>query len=343
MSQGIKHFIKNNKGIVTGIVAIFIALIFSFFPSLAEVIYRKGLFQIVRIVVDYSIALLPFPVVYLVVIIIPFFLYFHFKRRYTSLINLITIPLNLFGWLVTIFLMMWGYNYTCDDKVPLDRHKRITSEQLYVLGTNTAQQAVQLREKIEAVEFSYTDCEIRDCMEKFCNTQDILTFGRVQCKDIVMSGFMRRMGVAGIYLPFTGESYCDGTFPDVVKVFIKAHEMSHGYGITNEGEADYYAYAALSQQTNRAELIYSAKLELLRSIRSQLHIRNDSMRKALDSNLSEKVLSDIVEIRMDALKYKEYYPGLQTEFNDTYLKMMGIQEGVQSYDRFVELVYQNPR
>jgi len=58
---------------------------------------------------------------------------------------------------------------------------------------------------------------------------------------------MRKVGVAGIYMPFTGESYCDGTFPEVVKVFIKAHEMSHGYGVADEGEADYFAYKALSE------------------------------------------------------------------------------------------------
>jgi len=52
-------------------------------------------------------------------------------------------------------------------------------------------------------------------------------------------------------------------------------------------------------------------------------------------------MADIKAIREDAHKYREYIPGLQSEFNDKYLKMLGIQEGVKSYDRFVELAWQN--
>lgn len=334
-------FLKKNKGIAAGIIAVVIGVLFALLPSLAEIIYHKGLFQIIRVVLDHSLVLLPFPLILLLVCALPFGLFFYFKKNYTSVKSLLLLPLNLIGWLVAVFFLMWGYNYTCPDKVALGKNPTMTIDDLHKFGQEVVLVTNISREESQGLSFAFDDKDVRSSMELYCAAKDIPTLGRVQCKEIYLGGFMRKVGIAGIYMPFTAESYCDGTFPDVVKVFIKAHEMSHGYGVTDEGEADYFAYQALLKHSENKDFIYAANLELLRSIRSQLHRNNDSLRKDLDTKISSSVMNDIKAIRADALKYQEFIPGLQSEFNDKYLKMLGVHEGVKSYDRFVELVWQS--
>lgn len=341
LQKKILLFLSRNIGIAIGLCSLLLAGVFSMFPWFAEIIYRKGCFQVVRLIVDFSIALLPFPTIYLLLILIPFLLFFYFKRSSFHLRSLFFVLLNFMGWMAFFFLLMWGYNYTCDKKVLVQYSRTMSLQDLYHFGQEMVKETNQSRHQVEGIQFEFDDNELRSCVENYCQKKGLPILGRVQCKEIFLNGLMRKAGVAGIYMPFTGESYCDGTFPSVVKVFIKAHEMSHGYGVTDEGEADFFAFNALLLQEENKDFAYAANLELLRSIRSQLQRNSDSLRRELDTQLSSEVIKDIVSIRIDALKYQEYIPGLQAEFNDKYLKIMGIHEGVQSYDRFVELVWHN--
>jgi len=334
-------FLKNNKGILAGIIASVLAVMFSLLPQLGNTIYANGLYQVIRVIIDNSLALLPFPTIGIFLIALPFFLYFYFKKHYTTCRSLVVLPLNLIGGIIALFLVMWGYNYTHPNYFSQLYSREMTVTDLYEFGQNVVQSTNNSRLDSNGLSFSFDDNELRTSVESFCEEQNIPTIGRVQCKEIYLNGLMRKLGIAGIYMPFTGESYCDGTFPDVVKVFIKAHEMSHGYSVTDEGEADYFAYKSLLAHSENYNFIYAANLELLRSIRSQLYRINDSLRKELDTKISIEVMNDIKAIRANALMHQEFIPGLQSEFNDKYLKMLGVTEGVKSYDRFVEIAWHN--
>lgn len=55
------------------------------------------------------------------------------------------------------------------------------------------------------------------------------------------SGLMARAGVAGIYIPFTGEPHFDAGQPAVALPFTMAHEMAHQRGFAFESEANFVA------------------------------------------------------------------------------------------------------
>src|SRR5690606_40629206 len=60
----------------------------------------------------------------------------------------------------------------------------------------------------------------------------------IRVQNIKPSGTLRRMSIAGIYNPFTGEANLDNAMPSLPQIFTTAHEIAHGYGITSEGEAN---------------------------------------------------------------------------------------------------------
>jgi hypothetical protein len=333
-------FLKKYKGIGLGLISLLVAAFFSVFPAVADAVYRHGIFQAVRIVMDYTVTLLPFPLILLLFILLPFILFFYFRKNYSNKWHLLILPLNVLGWLVSLFLLLWGYNYTCSDALPTRYKKPITTAALYEFGIDVANTTNTARAQCTDVSNMIEDATIRAAMEAYVQQQGYPTLGQVKCKEVALGGAMRKLGVAGIYFPFTGESYCDGTFPPLVKMFIKAHEMSHGYGVTDEGEADYFAYHALRYHSSDPLLHYVADLELLRSIRSQLYFTNDSLRLELDSVLHPEVLDDLRVIRENALQYKEFFPGAQAAMNDKYLKLMGVEQGINSYDQFIEHIWQ---
>lgn len=336
----IKKQFNNNKGIYIAGVILILVLLSSLFPLCGEKVYRYGIFQFIRLITDYSIVRLPIPLFYLFILFVMGWFIYSFRKKYDSPADIIWIPLNIAGWIIVWFFVAWGFNYTHYDSIPLDKSKHITVEELYKFSIHAADKANSSRKMVTEIDFHVDDNIIRKGVEDFCKSQSIPTLGHVQCKDVHLNGFMRRWGVAGIYFPFTFESYCDASFPSVVRSFIKAHEMAHGYGITNEGEADYFGYMALSKHTHQPELNYVADLELLRSIRSLLYRESDSLFQLLNTQLSKEVMSDLKMIKENIKQYPEFFPGVPSALNNNYLKAMGIQEGVQSYDRFVDLVWQ---
>jgi hypothetical protein len=61
-------------------------------------------------------------------------------------------------------------------------------------------------------------------------------------KPVFASEVMSRLGVSGIYFPFTGEPNFNADAPDFQLPFSMAHEMAHQRGVARESEANFVAY-----------------------------------------------------------------------------------------------------
>lgn len=323
--------------------------IFSIFPAMADAVYREFIFQIFRVIWDYTIGLLPFPIIYLLLIALPFMLYFYGRKFERKKITLLLFPLNLFGWIIALFLWMWGYNYCTTPLVAKSSHQysAISLQDIYDFGVEIGSELKvhAASASISPNESTITSDQITQAVEAFLQKKNRRTWGNAIAQTLHDGGFLRRMGISGIYIPFVGQGHSSRTHHASINLFVLAHETSHAYGISGEGEADFVGYKSLSEfeGNGKEEMQFAAKLELLRSIRGQLHISNDSMRIALDSTLDESIKVQLRWIKEDQLKYPEFFPGMQHAMNDNYLKMMGVADGVQNYDRFVEMVWNDRR
>jgi hypothetical protein len=61
-------------------------------------------------------------------------------------------------------------------------------------------------------------------------------------KPVFSSEIMTRLGVSGLYFPFTGEPNYNADVPDFQLPFTMAHEMAHQRGVARESEANFVAY-----------------------------------------------------------------------------------------------------
>lgn len=61
-------------------------------------------------------------------------------------------------------------------------------------------------------------------------------------KPIHFSGLLTRLGLGGLYFPFTGEPNYNRDQPDFQLPFTMAHEMAHQRGVARESEANFVAY-----------------------------------------------------------------------------------------------------
>lgn len=247
------------------------------------------------------------------------------------------------GILFALFLLLWGFNYTCPTlaQVHLPNNGKINSEQLLLLGREANQNAALLRKEItemQVMNYSLSENEIRFYVENQLDQWNIPTIGRVRCRIISDGGFMRKLGVAGIYFPFGFEGITNDSYLSVTSCFIVAHEMSHGYSITDEGEADLVAYTALSNSSNKF-FQYASELELLRNVRGKLREENNDYFTQLKNETDSLVSRDLSAIRRNGLAYSEYFPGVQERMNNLYLKAMGVSAGTGSYESFTDLVW----
>ena len=109
-------FDKRLWGIGLGIFAVFLRFLLGFSPQLVETLYSRGLFKLIRVILDSIQWVLPFSALYLLVGGLLFAIYWgieKWKRSDRSFIGKIGqlgfTLLSLVGWIVFLFLFLWGY------------------------------------------------------------------------------------------------------------------------------------------------------------------------------------------------------------------------------------------
>lgn len=317
-----------------GVGAILLFVLLRQFPGLAETVYGNTLYPIVRAVMDYTIGLMPFPVVYVFPWVVVFLLV-KALRRYPSRRGRVRVVLNTLGWLAFLFYTLWGFNYARPNlsERGLLSDTQPSTDALFGLGLRTVEQMNLLRQDTMAVNFpsdreleSYLRKEVGRKMENF----GMKNFSRCKVRTIGPPGILRRWGITGIYFPFTGEALLESSHPWPEKPFVMAHELSHSMGITDEGEANLVAYLA-GVEANHAAVRYCAHLNMWQYLRYDLVRRAPEIADSLHSMLSERVERDLALLRSERRKYKEWFPQLGDQVNDTYLRLQGVDAGTESY------------
>ena len=113
------------------------------------------------------------------------------------------------------------------------------------------QVAVQRADALDA-SFQPKEMEelIRQSVVQALEKLDYPTAGRVRGRKLLPKGVFLRFSSAGLYWPFVGEGNIDGGLHALQQPFTMAHEITHGYGITNEGICNFIAYLACQKSSD---------------------------------------------------------------------------------------------
>lgn len=324
------------------------------YPEATDWVYSRSIFPVIRSVMDLTIVKFPFPAFYLfLLIILGFFGRYLFRlRKYRAwkgrLLYSARAVSNFVGAIVFFFLVLWGYNY---QRVPFVHQLQLVTQpfaeaQLLEEIKETEEILSAARSEIttdssalgERVPYEEVENLVREEIKRALSEFGFYHGGFPRTKEFYPAGMLRRLGIIGIYFPFTGESYLDPTLHPLEKPFTVAHEMAHSYGITDEGEANFLGWLVCSG-SDAPLLRYAGHLQLFRYQLNDLYKVNPEKYLEVIQTIDRGIINDIAAIRENSRKIEAISSELSRKSNDLFLKSQGVRAGVKSYSQLPMLAY----
>lgn len=156
-------------------------------------------------------------------------------------------------------------------------------------------------------------------------------------KKLLFSEFLSIQSLTGIYSPFTVEANYNGDMTAYNIPFTMCHELSHLKGFMQEQEANFIAWLACSR-SDVSEFRYSAALSGWLYATNQLWNYDQASYEELYGMLPENARKDLR--RNDAFwaEHEGRIAEVSNQINDAYLKSNGQENGVESYDKMVDML-----
>ena len=148
---------------------------------------------------------------------------------------------------------------------------------------------------------------------------------------------MSMVGVAGIYIPFTGEALVNPDTPAPGIVFNMAHEVAHRLGVAPEDEANFSAYMACKAHSDR-RVKYAGYFMAFRYLFNALYAQDPEKGTELWNAMTPELHRDMEQLNANIAQYDSPVRDFGDKVNDTYLKANGQSSGVKSYGQMVDLV-----
>jgi hypothetical protein len=331
-------------------------------PEITETYYSRGIFAGFRWIWDYTLGLLPIPLVYPLlaalaawVVLRGLWLIRRVRRKEekpTWRARFIDISATLFaaaGIIVILFYFTWGFNYSRQpiEKIlglkpmPLDQSALLREAEPAMLALSESRAAIPgAGESPLSPNSLPSDLEsrIRAGLTGVLKELGYPTPGRVRVRKLLPRDFLMRFYISGIYIPFLGEGYIPGGLTPHEIPFSMAHEMAHGFGFTEEGTANFLAYMAC-EKSALPIIQYSGRLGYWNYLARALNRAAPGIYAKMEWGMPRGIMLDRMAAYRNWIRFRGRISRVSGEINDRYLKSQGIREGVLSYDRMVVLVH----
>lgn len=341
-----KRIIKANWGLTILFFVLVIRFLFVLWPSTHESLYFSHIFPGIREIQSWFNPIWIVPGYFLIFILSAGLIGFLFFRRRSWKLFFRNI-FNFLGFALSLFMICFGFQYVGEDlatrmNLPPPPDK-VDITDLYFLSMENA---LISRATIKSIDTASDITKLNHIPNNDSIYLDVIdclkAYEYKACEFPVVIqeipfGILRKLGISGIYNPFTGECNVEKELPTLLKTNVIAHEMAHACGITNEGEANFIAWLALKQSSD-PYLNYTADYALWRQIAKHINrkLSKDELSK-ISTLIPEQLLQDRLAIIEILRKDAPIYPELTEKFNDTYLKIQGIETGVEDYDNFLTI------
>ena len=256
------------------VLPVFAVIIFGFtqlayrFPSITERWYSQKLYSLIASIISPLSNLVPLSLddlFYFLLILTLLILIFLLIFRKITFTIAGKIMLNILAATYILFYTLWGFNYFREDlyqRLKLDKHEPSTKAFIS-----------QLSKLVDSTNKSWCSFEDWDKKQVDLNIEKSYKVlapalkinypsGKRKAKPITISRFFAQAGISGYYGPFFNEVHVNSYILPVEYPFILAHEKAHQFGITNEAEANFYAWLVCTSSKSK-QLQYSANLHVL--------------------------------------------------------------------------------
>lgn len=270
------------------------------------------------------------------IVLYPLYALVHPKKKFwRAMGNVVEYLLWLFVW----FYWAWGLNY---------------GQPNYYQRTNTAPVAYDeqlfkdfAKRYIQALNNNYTVVETKDVekvKENVMAAYKLQGFNRIrivnpQAKTMLYTPLASMVGVRGSMAPFFCEFTLNGDVLPHRYAATYAHEYAHLQGITSEGEANFYAYLATTQSTDKG-IRFSGYYSILGHVFNNARmLLSEDEHNALYEDLRPEIKTLLAsDMAYWEAKYNENFGKVQDYLYDLYLKYNKVKAGRKSYSEVIGLI-----
>ena len=318
---------------------------------LFEKYYLNGLYQGIRAVYFYTLYHLPFGVIYIAFPIAFYFLITSLRKSFLNfkskkykifLVPIISFALTMY----VLFYILWGFNYKVNN---LETRLQLSNIELdSTIVINEIKQVLPLLEEYRnkitldtsKLDESYRPNQIENILritqKSILSSWNIPNNYDLHVRTLNPKGILLVLSTSGIYIPYAFEGHYDAGLSHIQTGFVIAHEMAHGYGITSEADCNFLALLTCLNSDNDY-LKYTGLLTYWRYLMSELKYLAPYSYYYLAYHRPLGLRNDIKEIYRQQEKYPDLIPTVRDYFYDNYLKLNGVDEGLESYARVINL------
>lgn len=256
-----------------------------------------------------------------------------------------------------LFLVLWGGHYArtpyavhagvqpyLEQADPAARADQlaILCEQL-LLTCNTLQPTIDHDQLEVSGDGHFAASNALKAMADFANSTPIFRGLKPTFRIAAGTPLLSRLGISGIYSPFSGDAHVNGEQPAWAQPFTACHEMAHQLGVAREGEANFVAWQVCSQSSDPG-LVYSSHMVALGMCLMALASEDAELGEAENRaySISARMSEGVREDRELAAAWWAEKLGVLSDLsevsNEVYLRSQGQEEGVASYDNLVDLM-----
>ena len=242
---------------------------------------------------------------------------------------------GVLGAAIAAFVLLWGLNYA---RRPIDEifelpHERPGPDRIQRIADEIGVRIDRLRKTLPEDEHGVArephnwrdlDAHLSALEAEVLEARALLVVRRCPTKRALLSRLFLRWGVSGFYSPFTAETHIVLPSAPCELPFALAHEQAHLEGFAREDEASFIALLTV-WRSDRPEVRYSGWLELWLGMRLPLKTRDPG------------VVRDVRAIGAFIAEHAGREEPTTRKVYDSYLKAVGVKEGVASYGGAVDL------
>lgn len=347
LSQEVNKWPYHKRSLVWIGLAILVLMMSRFLPvSFFERWYYNGLFIWLRVGYDTLFGWFPIPMIYILVLfVLVRAIRWSFDWKKGFLYQTIRALGGISG-LVFFFYTLWGFNYkqiALQDRLGFNLEK-VTVEEMEaefmrataVLKKEAEELPEQYTSDISIATLDVKDHDLREDVERALFQLKVPHKGRVRVRHLWPNGLLLRWSTAGIYISHVFEGHIDGGLLSVQKPFTIAHEMTHGYGITDEGACNFVAWLACSQSKDKWIRFGGAFTYWRYAAAEMPGTKVEEVMHTFDP----VVMRSLMLVRENDRRYPDLLPKVRDAIYSSYLERHGVKGGLQSYNYVVMMVSQ---
>lgn len=325
-----------------------------FFPEIVERFYSNGIYIYISNFYRFTLGKIPFSVGDILYgIVILYFLVLLWKNRNTwrdlkqNWKNAVLKTLSLLSVVYFLFHVLWAMNYYRQplfEKMNIERDYTnadlLDFTKKLIVKTNEIQTQITKNDTAKVV-FPYSDAQVfamnLEGYNVLSKQYPFFTYTNLSVKNSLFSLPLTYMGFGGYLNPFTNEAQVNYLMPMYNSPTTSCHEMAHQMGFASESECNFIGFLA-SIKNKDLYFQYSGYSTALRYCLRNWFARDKEVYEELVKTVHPGILKNYQESEDFWKQYDTFIDKGFHAFYDKFLKMNQQKDGLESYNKYVNLM-----